>query len=757
MHHLERFLFGEQHRRSQYFTKKIFPKKKICALHIRASVLPFRVAGCELKPQSATAGTQQSSGHLLMRSSGRKLHESPACHNRWRQLCASVMLSGARGQYWPSGLRTFMTLRKLRLSAAASLAFYFCCFSTSAQTGQSATLTIDAGVAKAKSSPMLYGLMTEEINHAYDGGLYGELVNNRVIRAGFDGMAHWALVQRGNSQASLSIDSSTGPSTAIPGSLKLQVSVASQQSAAGVENEGYWGIPVQSNTTYQASFYAKSSRSNATVTVTLLSDDTGKPIAEQTIHGIGTDWKQYMTTLQTPNLGAAHEHSTRNHLVLSVSEPGTLWVTLASLFPPTYHGRTNGNRIDLMEKLAAMHPAFLRLPGGNYLEGDTIAQRYDWKKTIGPLVDRPTHPSPWGYRSTDGMGLLEFLEWCEDLHMQPVLAVYAGYSLKGEHVEPGSALTPYVQDALDEIEYVTGSTSTRWGAERARDGHPAPFPLQYVEIGNEDEFDKSGSYEGRYPQFYDAIKKRYPQLQLLATTPVKNHTMDVLDDHYYRSTQEFFSDVAHYDSTDRKGPKIFVGEWATREGVPTPNFGAALSDAAWMTGMERNSDIVIMSSYAPLFTNVNPGALQWDTDLIGFDTARSYGSPSYYAQVLFSQHHGDEILGSTLSGAAGGFNAPVRLFQSVTRDAATGTVIVKLINASSLPTTVTVRLANSQKIGATGHMYVLSAPSTETTNSINDPERVIPSEHELGRLGSSFRLQLQPLSINVLELAATAR
>ena len=204
--------------------------------------------------------------------------------------------------------------------------------------------------------------------------------------------------------------------------------------------------------------------------------------------------------------------TSNNHLMLTIAKPATVWFDLVSLFPPTYHGRTHGNRIDMMDKLAAMHPKFLRLPGGNYLEGDHIADRFDWKKTIGPWVDRPTHESPWRYRSSDGMGLLEFLEWCEDLKMQPVLAVYAGYSLAQEHVDPGPALEPYVQDALDEIEYVTGGADTKWGAERVKDGHAAPFPLHYVEIGNEDEFDRSGSYDGRYAQFYKAIKQRYPQL-----------------------------------------------------------------------------------------------------------------------------------------------------------------------------------------------------------------------------------------------------
>ncbi len=181
------------------------------------------------------------------------------------------------------------------------------------------------------------------------------------------------------------------------------------------------------------------------------------------------------------------------------------------------------------------------------------------------------------------MGLLEFLEWTEDLKIETVLAVYAGYSLKGDHISPGPALVPFLQDALDEIEFATGDASTKWGAVRAKLGHPAPFPVKYVEIGNEDWFDRSGSYEGRYAQFYKAIKAKYPQLELIATTPLKRMKPDVLDDHYYKRADEFFADVKHYDNVDRNGPKIFVGEWATREGSPTTNMGAALGAAAWMT------------------------------------------------------------------------------------------------------------------------------------------------------------------------------
>jgi alpha-N-arabinofuranosidase len=615
-----------------------------------------------------------------------------------------------------------------------------------AQT-QSTTLTVDAGTAKAESSPTLYGLMTEEINHSYDGGLYGELLRNNVIAGkGWGSTDFWSMVQRGTSAATMSLDTTTGPSAALPYSLKLEVTAASNGSSAGLQNEGYWGIPLHPGTTYHASFYAKAAQPGTDVTITLLDDTTGKAVAQKTISDVENVWKRYTTELTISSGSKSSVTSAHNHFIVSLSKPGTLWINMATLFGPTYHNRTNGNRIDLMEMLAAMHPAFLRFPGGNFLEGDTLADWYDWKKTIGPLVDRPTHPSPWDYRSSDGLGLLEFFEWCQDLNMQPVLAVYAGYALKGEHIDAGPKLEPYLQSALDEIEYASGATSTKWGAERAKDGHPEPFKLHYIEIGNEDEFDKSGSYEGRYAQFYDAIKKQYPQLELIATTPVKNHKMDVVDDHFYEPAQGFFSDADHYDKTDRNGPKIFVGEWATREGTPTPDFHAALADSAWMTGMERNSDIVVMSSYAPLLTNINPGGMQWDTDLIGYNAVSSYGSPSYYAQVMFSSHHGNQILSSSLSGT------PVRVYQSVTRDSASGTIYLKVVNAATEPADVSVKLSGGPKISPNGQMETMTAPATEDTNTMADPKRIVPATHALPGMGESFTLHLDPLSINILTL-----
>jgi alpha-N-arabinofuranosidase len=402
-----------------------------------------------------------------------------------------------------------------------------------------------------------------------------------------------------------------------------------------------------------------------------------------------------------------------------------------------------------MERMAGLHPHFLRLPGGNYLEGDTLKDWYNWKQTVGPLVDRPGHQAPWTYWSTDGLGLLEFLDWCEDLKIEPVLAVYAGYSLHGQHVTPGADLEPYVQSALDEVEYVTGDVNTKWGAERAKDGHPAPFPLHYIEIGNEDWFDRSGSYDARFAQFAKALHKRYPQYKLIATTRVKETEADaqpdVIDDHYYKPPSEMLDFVHHYDDAPRTGPKIFVGEWASVSASPTPNFGDALGDAAWMTSMERNSDLIVMSAYAPLLVNVNPGASQWGTNLIGFNASTTYASPSYYAQSLFAGHLGDGTAKTALSGGG------KRFYYSATVDTKDHVLHLKLVNASNEEQPLTVELQ-----GVTGaHVAKVSslhAESFEATNSITDPNFIHPVESTLKLSEDVWRHPVPALTIEVIDI-----
>jgi len=521
--------------------------------------------------------------------------------------------------------------------------------SVASAQGEDAHLTILANQAGHTISRNFYGLMTEEINHAYDGGLYGELVQNRALADDPNFPVHWSI--KGAPGRALSLEHGDIPGTALTSYLRLDAAAAGPGREVGAANEGYWGIPVWPKQTYHASLYAKSPGSKGPLFLRIESA-TGQVLGEAVIPSVGTEWRQYQATLPI----RADAASTDNRFVVAAEAPGEYDLTQVSLFPPTFHNRPNGNRSDIMALIGGMRPSFLRLPGGNYLEGVSIADRFDWKKTLGDIAGRPGHQGPWGYRSSDGLGLLEFLEWTEDLKMEPLLAVYAGYSLgseyvsqDGQRVPAGPQLVPYVNDALDEIEYVAGGVNTKWGARRALDGHPAPFPLHYVEIGNEDGFDTSHSYDARFAQFYDAIKARYPSLQIIATTGVTSRKPDVMDDHYYRSAAAMAGDTHHYDGYDRSGPKIFVGEWASVEGNPTPTLQAALGDAAWLTGLEANSDLVVMESYAPLLVNVNKGASQWGTNLIGYDALHSFGSPSYWVQRLFADNTGERTVPSQLT------------------------------------------------------------------------------------------------------------
>ena len=623
----------------------------------------------------------------------------------------------------------------------------------------SPTITIDTAASSGRVSPLFYGLMTEEINHAYDGGLYAELVRNRAFLDDAATPAHWSLLQADGSVATMALDPKEPLNATLGTSLRLTVTQASTGHAAAIANEGYWGIPVRPDTRYRASFYAKAAPGfTGPVTVSIQSDDGRTIFATKTVSGLTPAWTQYEVTLPTGKVSP----TAKARYVLAVDRPGTIWFSLVSVFPPTFDDQPNGFRPDIMQMMADMKPKFLRFPGGNYLEGDQIADRFEWKKTIGPLTDRPGHLAPWGYRSSDGLGLHEFLLWCDALNAQPVLAVYAGYSLKGAHVNPGPDLEPYVQDALDEIEYVTGPATSRWGSLRARAGHPAPFTLTYVEVGNEDWFDKSGSYDQRFAQFNTAIKARHPQLKGISTVGFEQpeglrvHSVnpDVLDEHYYRTVDGFLKMArGQYENYDRRGPEIFVGEWAayetpfepwnarSRGEPPTPNLRAAIGDAAFMTQMEKNADIVVMNCYAPMFVNVNPGARQWRPNLIGYDALRVYGSPSYYAIKLFSTNLGDEILKTTAT--------DTEVLTSVTRDSKSGTIYAKLVNATDAEAPVQITLTGPSPVASTATALTLSG-DPEATNAIDTPERVVPVASTVTGVKSGFTYTVPKHAIVVL-------
>ena len=622
------------------------------------------------------------------------------------------------------------------------------------------TITIDASTPAGKVSPLLYGLMTEEINHAYDGGLYGELIRNRAFLDDAASPAHWSAIHGVGAAAAIALDTNQPVNTTMATSLRVEVTQASSGHAAGVANEGYWGIPVKPNTRYRASFFAKAAPGNTgPITAAIESDDGKTTYANARVTGVTQAWKQYEVTLSTASVAP----TAKARFVLTVERPGTIWFSLVSLFPPTYKNQVNGFRPDLLQMLIDMRPKFLRFPGGNYLEGDQIADRFEWKKTLGPLAERPGHMAPWTYRSTDGLGLYEFLQWAEDMEAEPVLAVYAGYSLKGAYVKPGPDLEPYIQDALDEIEYITGPATSTWGSLRAKAGHPSPFTLTYVEVGNEDFFDRSGSYDQRFAQFNTAIKARYPNLQVISTVGfehpenqrVRSLTPDVVDEHYYRTVDAFLKAArGQYDKYDRKGPKIFVGEWGayetpfepwnprSRGEAPTPNMRAAIGDAAWMTEMERNSDLVIMHCYAPLLVNVNPGGRQWRPNLIGYDALRVYGSPSYHAIKLFATNVGDEILKASAS--------DTDVLVSVTRDSRARILYVKLVNPGAAAAPVQLNVTGAA-LRPTATALTLAA-DPQATNSIDAAARVVPVTSQVTGVAPGFTYTVPANGVVVLNL-----
>ena len=351
------------------------------------------------------------------------------------------------------------------------------------------------------------------------------------------------------------------------------------------------------------------------------------------------------------------------------------------------------------------------------------------------------------------------------MRAEPILGVFAGYVLSGDYVT-GKALDGFIEEALDEIEYVIGDASTEWGARRVADGHPEPFPLHYVEVGNEDFFDRSGSYAERYTRFYEAIKAKYPQLEVISTEmPDKmkrlardwkmeeRMKLDIIDEHYYRGFKDMLRQCHMYDKYDRKGPKVFCGEWATREGDPTTNMMAALGDAAWMVGMERNSDVVIAQCYAPLFVNVNPGGMQWKSDLIGYDALNAYGSPSYYAQCMFAGNIGTEVVETVCDSVPRMKldDAVVDQFYCVaTRDKAAHKLYLKMVNAGETPLKVRLNL-KGEKMAAKAVQTVLTADSMNATNSITDPKAVVPQTKTV-KIGRKTTLTLPARSIHVLAL-----
>ena len=498
---------------------------------------------------------------------------------------------------------------------------------------QKSVVEVDASAQGTPISRILWGIFFEEINHAGDGGIYAELVRNRSFEDAPIPQL-WTLVGDDTSKSRITIDTSHPLNVHNTRSLRWEIHEGSP--SVSVVNEGYSGIAVQKGKRYRLSLYARCDHRFRGELHVSLQAANGEVYARHQVRGIGAEWKRFAATL------TSRATDPKARLVITATSPGTIWLDMVSLMPEdTFKGRSNGLRKDLAQMLADLQPSFVRFPGGCFVEGDRLSNALRWRDTLGDIAERPSRWCVWGYTTTQGLGLHEYLQMCEDLGAEPLLVVNCGMAcqFRSGEVVPMDALDEWIEDALAAIEYAIGPPTSKWGALRAKNGHPKPFPLRFVEVGNEN---FGPAYEERYARFYDAIKARFPQIQIIANSPVRSRPMDVLDEHYYSSPEWFISQANRYDRYDRNGPKIFVGEYAVTQHCGTGNLRAAIAEAAFMTGMERNGDVVVMAAYAPLFVNVH--ARHWNPDLICFDSSRVYGTPSYYVQKLFSNYRGTHVL-----------------------------------------------------------------------------------------------------------------
>jgi alpha-L-arabinofuranosidase len=540
-----------------------------------------------------------------------------------------------------------------------------------------ASIHVNTALKGAVVPATLHGIFFEEISHAGEGGLYGEMVQNRgfedhCIPAGtqvkngwlqpFPLKPHfmlngqpsdwkmewplqsqwpaWHAEKKGNATIQLLLVSDHPLHTATPHAMQIKVTATDARNEAALVNEGFWGMNVIKGAPYRLSFFANGSQGYTGHVRVSLQTAAGKILADTTVMMTkGATWKKYTAIL------TATDSDPEARLVLSFQHSGTLLLDMVSLFPVhTFRDRPNGMRADLATLIEKMKPAFVRWPGGCYVEGITVESAPDWKSTLGPLEQRIPTYSPWGYWSSNGFGYHEYLQFCEDINAAALYVFNAGISCEyrsGTFI-PDDSLAPVIQNALDAIEYAIGPVTSRWGKQRAANGHPAPFPLKYVEVGNEQH---GPGYAKRYNRFYDAIRARYPQIGIIASMgigDVNRHTLDsmqhtdIVDEHAYKDAGWSLRNFDHFDQYKRGHWQMYVGEYATNAGVGNGNLRAALSDAVYVMSMEKNGDLVNMSSYAPLL--VNEHDVDWPVNLIHFNAAASFGRISYYALNMLNDH-----------------------------------------------------------------------------------------------------------------------
>ncbi|OJZ92932.1 glycoside hydrolase family 51 protein [Aspergillus luchuensis CBS 106.47] len=588
------------------------------------------------------------------------------------------------------------------------------------------------------SSPILYGFMFEDINHSGDGGIYGQLLQNPGLQGTTPNLTAWAAV----GDATIAIDGDSPLTSAIPSTIKLDVA-DDATGAVGLTNEGYWGIPVDGSE-FQSSFWIKGDYSGD-ITVRLVGNYTGTEYGSATITHTSTADNFTQASVKFPTTKAPDGNVLYELTVDgSVAAGSSLNFGYLTLFGETYKRRENGLKPQLANVLADMKGSFLRFPGGNNLEGNSAENRWKWNETIGDLWDRPGREGTWTYYNTDGLGLHEYFYWCEDLGLVPVLGVWDGFALESGGNTPitGDALTPYIDDVLNELEYILGDTSTTYGAWRAANGREEPWNLTMVEIGNEDMLGGGcESYAERFTAFYDAIHAAYPDLILIASTseadclPESMPEGSWVDYHDYSTPDGLVGQFNYFDNLDRSVP-YFIGEYSRWE-IDWPNMKGSVSEAVFMIGFERNSDVVKMAAYAPLLQLVN--STQWTPDLIGYTQSPDdiFLSTSYYVQEMFSRNRGDTIKEVTSDSDFG----PLYWVASSAGDS----YYVKLANYGSETQDLTVSIPGT----STGKLTVLADNDPDAYNS-DTQTLVTPSESTVQASNGTFTFSLPAWAVAVL-------
>ena len=595
----------------------------------------------------------------------------------------------------------------------------------------------------AAVQPTMYGIFFEDINYAADGGLYGELVKNRSFEFP-DALMGWKAFGKFEVK-------NDGPFERCPHYVVLNYS-GHNDTATGLQNEGYFGIGIDKDEEYRFSVWAKTVSGDANVEVSLVDESTmeeHQEFATAELKVSGNEWKKYELILKSPKTVQ------KANLRLLLKGKNGVALEHVSLFPKhTFKDRENGMRRDLAQALYDLHPGVFRFPGGCIVEGSSLDQRYQWKNSIGPVENRPLNGNRWlstfnyrlfpDYYQSYGLGFYEYFLLSEDIGAEPLPVLNVGMACQFQNHNDPSAhvavedLQSYIQDCLDLIEFANGDVNTTWGKKRAEMGHPAPFNLKFLAVGNEQWDDL---YYERLRPFVKAIKAKYPNIKLIGTSgpdsegemfekgwkAMKELKADLVDEHFYRDEHWFLSHGLRYEGYDRKGLKVFAGEYACHgKGKKWNHFETSLYEAAFMTDLERNADVVDMATYAPLFAHVD--GWQWRPDMIWYDNTRMFKSVSYYVQQMYACNKGTNVLPLTMNGkSVAGQEGQDGLFASAVVDKKKGEIIVKVANTSDKAQDVTLNL-NGLKGSRSATATTLQSDNMDAENTLDNPNLIRPVE-----------------------------